>query len=143
MRIIAVDPGAVASGVATMYTDVEMWEALQYEDPLQAWDVINADIEGHPKEKEIHFIVEDFQTSTQLTREGRATIALVGFFELVARSYHPYVTVVVRSPQARLSGQREAAELMGGTIEKLKRDKNRKDAFSALAHCCAYRRSLG
>jgi hypothetical protein len=130
MRIIAVDPGAVASGVATIYTDTEIWEAFQYEDPLQAWDAINADIEGHPKEKEIHFIVEDFQTSTQLTREGRATIALVGFFELVARSYHP-------------SGQREAAELMGGTIEKLKRDKNRKDAFSALAHCCSYRRSLG
>jgi hypothetical protein len=31
---------------------------------------------------------------------------------------------------------------MGGTIDELKRDPDRKDAFSALAHCCVYRRTV-
>jgi hypothetical protein len=141
MRIIAVDPGAVASGVAAVYSHADTWMAAQYEKPLDAWYAAESDIDGHYDE-DVHFIVEDFQTSTQLTREGRATIGLVGFFELTARYYHSYITVVVKSPQHRLSGQREAAELMGGTIDELKRDPARKDAFSALSHCCVYRRTV-
>lgn len=139
MRIIAVDPGAVATGVAAVYSHADTWLAAQYEDPLRAWEVAEADIDDH---SDVHFLVEDFQTSAQLTREGRATIGLVGFFELTARYYHSYITVVVKSPQHRLSGQREAAELMGGTIDELKRDPARKDAFSALSHCCVYRRTV-
>ena len=139
MKIIAVDPGAVASGVACIYSHTESWFADQYTDPLKAWEVIeDAMDDAH----ECVFLVEDFQTSAQLTREGRTTIGYVGFFELAARVYHSHHTILVKSPQHRLSGQREAAQLMGGTIEELKRDPSRKDAFSALSHCCVYRRTV-
>lgn len=139
MRIIAVDPGAVATGVAAVNSHDEFWTAAQYTDPLEAWAAVEDELDNN---LECTLLVEDFQTSSQLTREGRITIGYVGFFELAARHYHSYHTILVKIPQFRLSGQREAAELMGGTIDQLKRDASRKDAFSALSHCCVYRRTV-
>ena len=141
MKIWAFDPGAVATGVAYLEDDSTglIWWASQYTDPVEAWDWL-IDYGG----KDDICLVEMYRTSAQLTKEAKATIEIVGFFKYSAKygwGWGPN-EAVMRVEQHRLSGQREAAELMGDTIDKLKSDKNRKDAFSALAHCVAYRRSL-
>lgn len=139
MKIVAVDPGAVASGVAVM--DGHVWFAKQFKDPQAAWAAIEHEFDE--ADGDVVFLIEDYRTGSHLTKEAKATIGLVKFFEQATWYYHAYkVTTVMRVEQHRLSGQREAAYLMGGTIDELKKDPERKDAFSALAHCCVYRRSL-
>lgn len=141
MKIVAVDPGAVATGVAMVYQHADSWAAKQFKDPLDAWSAVENEFDECGG---VHFLIEDFRTAGHLTKEGKATVGLVRFFELATLHYHAYTVekVVIRVEQHRLSGQREAAELMGGTIDELKSDPDRKDAFSALAHCCVYRRGV-
>lgn len=139
MIIWAFDPGAVESGVAWLCTDEPYWGAYQYADPLKAWE--NVEMEG---QKDDVVLIETYRGSGALTNTARETIEVVGFFKHVTRmgwGWGPSEPIM-RVEQQRLSGRREAAQLMGGTIEALESDKNRKDAFSALAHCCAYRRGL-
>jgi hypothetical protein len=143
VKIIAVDPGAVATGVAMVYSQAapEYYTAVQFKDPLDAWGAIENAFDFD--NEDTVFLIEDYRTAASLTKEAKATIGLVRFFDLAAKYYHTYgVEVVIRVEQHRLSGQREAAQLMGGTIDELKSDPNRKDAFSALAHCCVYRRTV-
>jgi hypothetical protein len=137
MRIWAFDPGAVATGVA--FVEEDGWYADQFPDPILAWDQL---IEYGGKHDLV--LVEDYRTSAQLTKEAKATIEIVGFLKYNAEYGWGWGanSAIMRVEQHRLSGQREAAELMGGTIEELRRDPNRKDAFSALSHCCVYRRGV-
>lgn len=139
MKLVAVDPGAVATGVAVY--DKGLYQVVkQFNDPMVAWSAVEQEFDH---DGDVTFLIEDYRTASHLTKEAKATIGLVRFFELAAKYYYSYnVTVVMRVEQHRLSGQREAAELMGGTIDELKRDPNRKDAFSALAHCCTYLRTV-
>jgi hypothetical protein len=137
MRIWAFDPGAVATGVAWLEGDD--WYADQFPDPILAWDQI---IEYGGKHDLC--LIEDYRTSAALTKEAKRTIEIVGFLKYNAEYGWGWGanSAIMRVEQHRLSGQREAAELMGGTIDELKSDPSRKDAFSALSHCCVYRRTV-
>lgn len=140
MKIFAFDPGAVASGVAWIGLSTEIdWGAKQFADPVEAWGVLE-DI-GGPDDI---CLVEQYRSGSHLTKEAMATIEVVGYFKYTARygwGWGPN-KAVMRVEQARLSGRRDAAELMGGTIEDLEKDPNRKDAFSALSHCITYARTV-
>lgn len=138
MRIWAFDPGAVATGVA--YVEPDGWYANQFTDPIVAWDQL-IDYGG----KNDVVLIEDYRTSAALTKEAKRTIEIVGFLKYSAEYGWGWGanSAIMRVEQHRLSGQREAAELMGGTIDELKRDPSRKDAFSALSHCLVYRRTVG
>ncbi len=137
MTIWGFDPGSNATGVA--FTEGDMWYADQFVDPLDAWRVLED--EGG---REDIVLIEGYRTASSLTKEAKATIEIVGGLKMLARygwGWGPG-TYVERVEQHRLSGRREAAQLMGGTIEELESDKDRKDAFSALAHCIVFRRTL-
>lgn len=139
MTIFAFDPGSVASGVAWLDTVTDQFYAGQFADPVEAWQVLEE--EG---DKDDPVLVEIYRSGGHLTKHAAATIEVVGYFKYAARygwGWGPS-QAIERVEQHRLSGRREAAELMEGTIEALEKDPERKDAFSALAHCCAYRRSL-
>ncbi len=139
MTIWGFDPGSNATGVACLDGD-HSFKWGQFEDPIEAWEQL---IEFGNKDDIV--LIEDYRTAGHLTREAKETLKIVGFLEYSA--YYGWgwgqSAPVMRVEQHRLSGRREAAQLMGGTIEELESDKSRKDAFSALAHCCVYRRSLG
>lgn len=139
MTIYAFDPGANATGVAWLDTTTDAFYAYQFADPLDAWRVLEDN--GY---KDDVVLIEDYRTSANLTKTAKATIKIVGFLEISARAGWGWGpgNYLVRVEQHRLSGRREAAQLMDGTIEGLESDPGRKDAFSALAHCCAYRRSI-
>lgn len=139
MTIYAFDPGAVATGIAWLDTASDLFYANQFTDPLEAWKVLEE--EGY---KDDVILIEDYRTAATLTKEAKATIEIVGFLKHSVRygwGWGP-AEPIMRVEQHRLSGQREAAQLMGGTIDELKSDPNRKDAFSALSHCCVYRRTI-
>lgn len=140
MRIFAVDPGAVATGVALL--EGTHWKAEQWERPQDCWMFIGENLDYHPNEAVL--LIEDYRSAGNLTKEAKATLEVVGFFKIASRMAWAFELedVIVRVEQQRLSGQRDAALLMGDTIDHLKRDPNRKDAFSALSHCVAYRRTL-
>lgn len=140
MRIWAFDPGAVATGVAWVYAqDFDNWHAQQFANPVDAWEEL---VEYGGKDDIV--LIEDYRTAATLTKEAKKTIEIVGFLKYSAQygwGWGPN-SAVMRVEQHRLSGQREAAELMGGTIDELKSDPSRKDAFSALSHCVVYRRTV-
>jgi len=141
MKIWAFDPGSNATGAAYIEdSDTRLtWWASQYADPLEAWERL---IDHGGKDDIV--LIEDYRTAGHLTKEAKATLKVVGFLEHSARYGWGWGAnePVMRMEQHRLSGRREAAELMGGTIDVLESEKYRKDAFSALAHCCSYRRTL-
>lgn len=142
-RIYAVDPGAVATGIASLDTWTNDFHAKQCTSPLGAWGALQYEISSRRSESMDVLLIEDFSSGGHLTKEARKTIGIVDFFYYASFHYlWDSVDVYMRSPQHRLSGQREAAELMGSTIEKLKVDPEKKDAFSALSHCCTYRRTI-
>ncbi len=139
MTIFAFDPGSNATGVAWLDTVTDEFYANQFKHPLDAWRVLED--EGY---KDDVVLIEGYRTASSLTKEAKATIEIVGGLKMLATygwGWGPG-TYVERVEQHRLSGRREAAQLMGGTIEELESDKDRKDAFSALAHCIVYRRTL-
>jgi len=137
MTIWSFDPGAVATGVA--WLDGIDFYATQFANPIEAWNVLED--EGG---RDDVVLIEDYRSGSHLTKEAKATIEIVGFLKYAAKTGWGWGTAdpVIRVEQHRLSGQREAAQLMGGTIDELKTDPGRKDAFSALSHCCSYRRYL-
>lgn len=139
MKVFAFDPGAVATGVAWLDYPSSSWYAKQFADPVEAWQVVEE--EG---ERDDVILVEIYRSGGYLTKEAMATIEVVGFFKNAVRLGWGWggKVPVLRVEQHRLSGQSEAAELMGGTVAELKKDPERKDAFSALAHCITYRRTL-
>jgi hypothetical protein len=138
MKVIAVDPGYNFTGVASL--DGARWTAKQYSEPWDAWCAVENCLEYHPRDAIL--LVEDYRSAGHLTKEAKETIGIVGMFMHMAPKMWAFEldTVLLRVEQHRLSGRREAAGLMGGTIEDLEKDNERKDAFSALAHCCAYRK---
>lgn len=131
--IWCVDPGAVATGVAGYAGSTAIWE--QYKNPLDVWAGLH---------ELMHYddtlLVEDYTHGGAFTIEAKKTIEVLGFIRLTAE-YHGF-SVVVRGKDRRLSGQGPAARLMGDTIAVLKKDPERKDAFSALAHCVNYYREV-
>ena len=138
MNIFAFDPGSNYTGVATIYDDGDVWWG-QHSDPLECWEQL---LEHGQKDDIV--LIEGYRSGGHLTKEAKATIEVVGGLKMMARygwGWGPG-SYVLRVEQHRLSGRREAAEMMGGTIEELESDVNRKDAFSALAHCIVYRRTL-
>lgn len=139
MKIFGFDPGSNFSGVAWLDTVTDQFYAGQFADPVDAWGVLED--EG---DQDDVVLVEIYRSGGHLTKEAKATIEVVGYFKYTARYGWGWGAskAIERVEQHRLSGQREAADLMGGTIDKLKVDPDRKDAFSALSHCTAYRRSL-
>lgn len=141
MKIFAFDPGAVATGVAWVYQYADSWGARQFSSPVDAWEFLEENSAG----SDDIVLVEMYRSGGHLTKEAMATIEIVGFLKYATElgwGWGPGPKAIMRVEQHRLSGQREAAQLMGGTIDELKTDPERKDAFSALAHCITYKRTL-
>lgn len=128
----ALDPGAVATGVAWMSLEGNVaWGAFQFDNPLKARKTCN------PAEDDI-VLVEDYSHGGTFTKEAKQTLEVVGYlrYSLEARD----IETIVRHKDKRLSGQSEAAKLMNSTTAVLKKHPDHKDAFSALAHCVTFRR---
>ncbi len=141
--IYSFDPGSSATGLAALDTWTNDFAAKQFENPMDAWAAFEQAMKTRRAEGSDILLIENYSSGGHLTKEARKTIGVVDFLYYASSYYwYEYVDVQMRVPQARLSGQREAAEFMGSTIELLKVDPKRKDAFSALSHACAYRRAL-
>ena len=138
MKIWAFDPGSVATGVAFVYQHAESFQACQFEDIDDVAGVLEDD-QFHDRDD--IFLIEMYRTAGHLNKHAQRTIEMIGGLKYMIRSLTGVEPQLV-TEQARLSGQREAADLMNGSIDTLRQDPQRKDAFSALAHCCAYRRRL-
>lgn len=142
MKIWAFDPGAVATGLAWLDKDEDMWAAAQFANPQDAYRIFD---------REYAFddvvLIEDYSHGGAFTREAKETVEIVGFLKhalgyVNSQTFSNDIPVFIRHKDKRLSGQAEAAALMGGTTVDLKKDPENKDAFSALAHACVFRREL-
>ena len=131
-RIWAIDPGAVYTGVAWLGEN-HTWSAEQYDNPVEAYAYVVAQVMRYD-----YFLIEDFSHGGAFTKEAKDTIEVVGLFKYA--SIYLGLDPIIRHKDKRLSGQREAAKLMGSTVAELKVDEDRKDAFSALSHCITWRR---
>jgi hypothetical protein len=105
-----------------------------------AADIYDA-LENVPLAPADTILIEMYRSAGYLNKHAQATIEMVGAIKLISKLIF-WTPAVMRAEQARISGQREAAELMGASIEFLRADPGLKDAFSALSHCCSYRREL-
>lgn len=132
-KIWAVDPGAVESGLA-WFQKPEWFGLAQFSDPVELYRVLTS-TRLHPNDV---ILVEDYSHGGTFTKEAKATLEIVGFIRYTA--VNDGYKVVVRHKDKRLSGQGEAAVMMGDSVKALKADPKRKDAFSALAHCITYAR---
>lgn len=137
MKIWAFDPGAVATGFAWVSTDGPYWLADQANDLLD----VNGEVWSYVHGPEDVYLIEMFRSAGYLNRFAQDTIEVIGALKFMVRSHWGKEPLIV-AEQARLSGQREAAELMEDDLDVLREDPLRKDAFSALAHACAYRRKI-
>lgn len=131
-RTWAIDPGAVASGLAWI-DGASCWDALQFDDPVELYQHLTNSL--LPQDV---VLIEDYSHGGTFTAEAKATLKIVGFMEY-ALTEGQIVSPVLRHKDKRLPGQRDAAQLMGKSVADLKKDPHRKDAFSALAHCIMYR----
>lgn len=130
-----VDPGAVASGMANLNKYYRSWE--QFTDPEALYEYFyNVSTANRDT-----LLVEDFSHGGTFTLEAKQTIEVIGF--IVHAATMDGYKVIRRHKDKRLSGQGPAAEMMGDTIARLKKDPEKKDAFSALAHCVVYNREMG
>lgn len=136
MKIWAFDPGSVATGIAWVYQHAESFEAFQMDSDTDIWEAIHNVDHG----RDDIFLIEMYRTAGHLTKHAQNTIEMIGSLKTTIRLL--LVEPLLVTEQARLSGQREAAELMEDDMDILRKDPLRKDAFSALSHCCAYRRRL-
>lgn len=145
-QIWAFDPGAVFTGLAGVFYDPNETVAdiesddihwLQFSDFVELYEDFH-DTYAHSRNEDV--IVEDYTHGGTFTLEAKQTVEAVGF--LINQARHDSHNVVRRNKDRRLSGQSEAARLMGGTVTDLKKDPAKKDAFSALAHCITYYREL-
>jgi hypothetical protein len=135
--IWAVDPGSRATGVAVVHSEnPEFWEAEQFADPKDAFFYIDA----RTSMTDV-FIIEMYRSAGYLTNHGQRTIEAIGWLKNAIEYFYDKPPIMVPE-QARLAGRREAAELMGMSIAEMEQNPQRKDAFSALSHCCSYRREL-
>lgn len=132
MQVTTFDPGAVATGLATIDNEGKPWWN-QLDDPVRAYKTFTR--WATPDDI---VLVEDYSHGGAFTREAKLTVEIVGFIYYTA-TLDGY-KVLRRNKDKRLSGQGEAARFMGDEVSVLKKDKNRKDAFSALSHCVVYRR---
>ena len=133
--IWAFDPGSRATGVAQVHPEnLEFWGADQFTDVKDAWHYVDSQVGFGDT-----FIIEMYRSSGHLTKHGQATIEVIGFLKNAIQYFYDVQPIMVPE-QARLSGRREAAELMGMSIGEMETNPTRKDAFSALSHCCSYRR---
>lgn len=142
MRIWAFDPGAVATGLAWLDRDTDEWAAKQFANPQDAYRIFDQEYAF-----EDVVLIEDYSHGGAFTREAKETVEIVGFLKhalgyVNGRELFTTIPVFIRHKDKRLSGQAEAAALMGGTTVDLKKDPENKDAFSALAHACVFRREL-
>lgn len=140
MRVWAFDPGSSFSGLAGLYYDGKPYEPgdstwAQYSDPVELYNHFHQDFDHYRDDR---ILVEDFSHGGAFTLEAKQTVEIVGF--LARQLYRDGYKVERRHKDKRLSGQSEAAKLMGGTVAALKKDPAKKDAFSALAHCITYAR---
>lgn len=142
MRIWAYDPGAVFTGLAYLNwygqdefssNDMMWWQAT---DVVELYDTM---LEYDPSWRDV-ILVEDFSHGGAFTLEAKKTLEIVGF--LARQIPRDDLTMLRRYKDKRLSGQTEAARLMGSTVSALKKDVARKDAFSALAHAVTYTREV-
>lgn len=148
-QIWAFDPGAVFTGLAGVFyeptegvpdlspglakdsTWAQFSDAVElYEDFCKTYTHYKNDV----------VLVEDYTHGGAFTKEAKQTLEVVGF--LTRQLPRDGYKVVRRGKDQRLSGQSEAARLMGGTVADLKKDPAKKDAFSALAHCITYYREM-
>lgn len=135
--IWAVDPGSVATGVAVVHSDdPEYFHAEQFTDPKDAYDYLAGAYCSLDT-----LLIEMYRSAGHLNQHAQATIEVIGFIRHAIEHSCGKAALLV-TEQSRLSGQREAADLMNGSIDTLRMDPNRKDAFSALSHACAYRRRI-
>lgn len=144
MRIWAVDPGAVFSGVAFIKHHSDTFSWGQFSDPTELWYSImeGGDFHSGFQPWTDTLLIEDYTHGGAFTKEAKQTLEVFGYIKLRAQE-EAWRKVEVRHKDKRLSAQREAAKLMESTVAELKDDPARKDAFSALAHCIAYRREMG
>lgn len=127
-----VDPGAVASGLAN--ANEFYWSWNQYTEPGELYQYFYSCSNASRDT----LLIEDYSHGGTFTAEAKATLEIVGFMYYSARMDGYKVHKVHKDK--RLSGQGPAAVLMGGTVAELKKDPERKDAFSALSHCLVYNR---
>lgn len=149
IHLWAFDPGAVFTGLAGLFyepvgtvSDLEegfgkdsTW--AQFSDAVELYDHFHNHFTHYNNDV---VIVEDYTHGGAFTIEAKQTVEIVGF--LTRQLPRDGYKVVRRGKDKRLSGQGEAARLMGGTVAGLKKDPARKDAFSALAHCITFHREL-
>lgn len=149
VNIWAFDPGAVFTGLAGIFyepgygvADLEAgfgkagtW--AQFSDAVELYEHFRTHFTHYRNDV---VIVEDYTHGGAFTLEAKQTLEIVGF--LTRQLPRDGYKVVRRGKDKRLSGQSEAARLMGGTVAGLKKDPALKDAFSALAHCITYHREL-
>lgn len=145
-QIWAFDPGSSFTGLAGIfYTPLEGVPDLQpedftwaqYSDAVELYDHFRT---GFTRYRNSVVLVEDYTHGGAFTAEAKQTVEIVGF--LTRQLRRDEYKVVRRNKDKRLSGQGEAARLMGGTVAGLKKDPAKKDAFSALAHCITYHRDM-
>ena len=135
--IWAFDPGSRATGVAVVHSEnPEFWEAEQFADPKDAFFYMDSRSAVGDR-----FIVEMYRSAGYLNQHAKNTIEVIGWLKNAIEYFYEQTPLMVPE-QKRLAGRREAAELMGMSIAEMEQDIHRKDAFSALSHCCSYRREL-
>lgn len=88
--ILAIDPG-ISTGVAIKTARGE-YLMLVVTEPVKLWDIIEAHKPGT-------IVVENFASGGLISRDGQATIRLVGAMELAA--YITGASLVLQSPQER------------------------------------------
>lgn len=143
MRIFAFDPGAKETGLAALSSwrgqskisdnEVYLW---QHQDPTVLYDEM---MDWEPT-RDDRVLVEDYSHGGAFTAEAKRTLEVVGF--LTSQAARDGLTVIRRHKDKRLSGQAEAALLMGDTVASLKKNPELKDMFSALAHVITYTREV-
>jgi len=145
-QIWAFDPGSNFTGLAGIFYEhlgtvsdmaPEDIEWLQFSDAVELYDEFH---NGYTRVKNTVVLVEDYTHGGAFTKEAKQTLEIVGF--LTRQLPRDGYKVVRRNKDQRLSGQSEAARLMGGTVADLKKDPIKKDAFSALAHTITYHREM-
>lgn len=130
MRIISVDPGETI-GLAYYDSETKEFEVFQAFRPSIAQLTISALERSYDSfDNPLWRIVESYNSAGHLSKEGKTTIKILGYFE-----YSGYELV---APQARLCAVAEAKELIGEQAGTMHR--NGRDAIAALAHAIAYAR---
>jgi hypothetical protein len=104
------------------------------------WDIWDTLIDVEVASGDVS-IIEMYRSAGYLNKHAQNTTEAIGALKFMCKSIW-IAEPLMRPEQARLAGQREAAAMMGLSVTELRQDPFRKDAFSALSHCCSYRREL-